>query len=64
MDRKQCEGCIYFNSGDGNKAGYRFCNHMLYTGKPRWYSGDRCYSRATIKKRRRGSPFDAPPSQQ
>ena len=64
MDKKQCEGCVYWNAADGNKSAARFCNYMLYTGKQRRRNGDRCYSRATSKQRRRGSPFDAPPIQQ
>ena len=59
MDRKQCEGCAYWKSANGDPEGFRFCHFLLDTGVRRKYIGDKCLSRGQ-KRKKRASPFDAP----
>lgn len=38
MNRKSCEGCLYYKDGNGRrkKSSYeRFCHYMIDEGKPR-----------------------------
>ena len=64
MGSKQREGCVYWQSGNGDKQCFRFCHYMLYTGEMRKRDGDRCYSRSTKRRKRRRDPFDVPIKQQ
>lgn len=63
MDTKQCEGCTYWKSANGESDGFKFCHYLLDTGERRKYIGDKCLSRGQ-KRKKRANPFDAPLEQQ
>lgn len=45
MDREQCKGCAYFKTAHGGNGAYRFCHHLLDTGKRRQVGeNDECLS--------------------
>ena len=48
MNTKQCVKCDYWrtgNGGAGSEKEFKFCHHLLITGKCRERNGDECYSR-------------------
>ena len=63
MDTKQCEGCTYWKSANGESDGFKFCHYLLDTGVRRKYIGAKCLSRGQ-KRKRRANPINAPLEQQ
>lgn len=50
MDTKQCIGCDYWKSANGDPCGFKFCHFLLDTGVRRKYIGDKCLSRGQKRK--------------
>lgn len=44
MNRKSCEGCIYYKNGNGTRAkgSDRFCHYMIDTGVQRNCDPEKC----------------------
>lgn len=63
MNRKQCKGCGYFRSGNGDQNCMKFCHHYLDTGIRRKVGENgKCLSKEKVGKRLCKS-FEAPIAQ-